>query len=196
MRECPVVVLYRERTTGCFERGCVKFIVIEHEFAVNKHLFYSERLCLIGRCVLCFVLVKYGEVGKITRLYISAVFEHKPVGCCARHSADRIRYSVARADERIAQKLREAVIDRRILNAEILDPCVGHVQAVGIMLKLTYYLRCAVRPHVDPALEIALLAKLKIHVKIRFAVFSGYLMNGLALVFLISRTNVRYLDIL
>ena len=103
-------------------RGFVEFIVIEHELAVDKHFLYAERLRLIGRCVLRLVLIEHGKIGEISGLYISAVFEHESVGGRAGHAADGVGQSVARTSERIAQELRIAVIDSRVLNAEILDP--------------------------------------------------------------------------
>ena len=63
------------------------------------------------------------------------------------------------------------------------------------MLELADYLGSAVRSHIDPALEVALLAELEIHVEIRFSVLLCYLVDGLALIFLISRTDIRYLNI-
>lgn len=81
-------------------------------------------------------------------------------GTC--HLSDCIRHSISPSAKRELQEFREAIIYRRILNAMILNTCVGHIKTNIILRKFTDYFRRTVRSHIHPTLEIAHLAEVKI----------------------------------
>ena len=93
---------------------------------------------------------------------------------------------VAAAFERQVEEFREAVVNRQVLHAPLLDPGIGHVEYVWMFGKLADDFRCAVRLHDDAARVVADFTEMQVGVDIAHSLFTGNLMNGLSLIFLIA----------
>ena len=168
----------------------------EHLPAVDEHLLDAEGLFLIRLGGLDLLFVKDGQVGKAAGTDVAAIGKLKAVCRRAGHAADGVFQGVAGAVEGVPEELGEAVVDGRVLHAEFLDPRVGHVQAVLVVLEIRNDLRRGVGTHVDAALEITLFAQHQVGVEIVHAFRFGNVVYGLALVLFKALADVGHLDVL
>ena len=112
-------------------------------------------MLLIRDGIAKIILVEDCDIGKVTGLQIAALAELEAVCRRAGHAADRRGQRVAGAPQRVPQELRKAILDRGVLYAVLLYPCVGHIQAMWVMLEFRDDFRRGIRAHVDAPLEIA-----------------------------------------
>ncbi|MPN35835.1 hypothetical protein SDC9_183337 [bioreactor metagenome] len=135
---------------------------VEHQPAVDIDAIDAKRLGLIGRRMPDFRFVKHRQIGKIPCFDIAAFRYGEAIRHSTGHFADGARQGVIRGKEGELQKLRKAVIDRRVLHAVFLNPSVGHIERMAMARELVDDPRRAIGPHVDAPRKITLLAEHKV----------------------------------